>query len=128
MKKLLPVIALAAILLTACGEPKEENESQSETTAPVTDAVSEELTDSLTEDSASDSSVKNEKAKETEPVSTKASKQKDSAADSVSGNALPVIGEDGAEQVIPADSASDSVPEFSFDDEGAIELPIIPIN
>ena len=130
MKKRIPVIALAAILLTACGEPKEENDSQADTSSAVTTAVSDQNSDALTEDDVFDSAENNKNTEKAKQSGTKAvaSGQKGSDPDSADDNVLPGIGDDGAEQVPPADSAPDSASEFIFDEDNVIELPIIPIN
>ena len=133
MKRLLPAFLCAAMLLTACGEPTGDSESPAVTTAAsVTDAeetatVPEQTDDSGAVSGSEKTTADRQTATSSAPAETDA-KHTDAPAPAPAGNDLPVIGGDdsSAEKPGPAVQTEPAiVPEP--DDDGVIELPVIPL-
>ena len=132
MKRLLPVFLCAAMLLTACGEPTGDSESSVETIADaVTNPAETTAAPEQSNDSAADSKAENDTAdKQTATTAAVAATEKkaDAPVPSPSGEELPIIGGDNSTAEKP-DSAAQSEPAFpdDFEDDGVIELPVIPL-
>ena len=133
MKKLFPVFLCAAMLLTSCGEPNGDSESSAEITAETTVVVT--TNESVQTDAAepdTKSSITNaEKQTATTAGTAATTASKNNTPDPApSGEELPIVGGDD-DAVIPEKPAegtktAPAVPS-EFDDDGVIELPIIPL-
>lgn len=132
MKRLIALFLASALLLTGCpgNDKPTDSESPAETTAAVTEEPSEPAETEPAEqtDTAEQTAAQTKKAadsKETTAAETTAKP----AAGTEAQDELPVIGEDGEEpapvQQSPSETESDA--EIPFNDDGVIELPIIPI-
>ncbi len=132
MKKLLPVFLCAAMLLTSCGEPNSDSESSAEITAETTAAVTtnESAQTDATEPDTKSTKTNAEKQTAATAGSAATTASKNNTPDPApSGEELPIIGGDDTvspETPVEGTKTAPAIPS-EFDDEGVIELPIIPL-
>ncbi|MBR3417752.1 MAG: hypothetical protein IKG82_03590 [Oscillospiraceae bacterium] len=137
MKRLIPLFLASALLLTGCpGSDKQtDSDTPAETTAAVTEAPSEPAE---TESAEQTDAPKQTKAKAKKDADTKEMTAAGTTAKQSDGNAapaapaqdeLPVIGGESADPAPAPQTPVDSDPddEITFNEDGVIELPIIPI-
>ena len=132
MKRLIPLFLASALLLTGCpgNDKPTDSDPPAETTAAVTEAPSEPAETEAAEqtDTTEQTTAKTKKtsdSKETTAAETTAKP----AAGTEAQDELPVIGDDSGEPapVPQSPSETESDAEIPFNDDGVIELPIIPI-
>lgn len=134
MKRLIPFFLASALLLTGCPGSEKQNESDTpaETTAAVTAAPSEpaETETAVPADTDRQADTKPQDSAETTSAATTAKPPAGTAASAAQQqDELPVIGGDSADRAPAPQNPAESEPddELTFNEDGVIELPIIPI-